>query len=395
MIKMKPLKNRLIFYLFCLCLLLNACRAAPAQSPDLAAAATRGLPSPTIAPATTFTAPPTSTLTRLPPTPSPSPTILPPTATATPTATPRPKYDITSPDSWPAEMQAYANRPTDSWKTADNPDYVTDAAYDSFLKEARRTFLGKQGMDVESLTDEQIFNEYVGWGVENKQMIKLSPVEMRGLVAGPYEVAYRSDEKNAEGKLHMVFNYGIFDSTRYFGPPPQENIDLAKTLSMTFPVFGKDTLIPRMNYDGAAGYLAGVVELPGVDPKKEVGALMYYNRGGKDYWVLQSASFEPVVHKPGELYLFNNEVHTFQIEQTYEPTYDNYFAPFQAITPQGVVSLLGQPVIFSPRRAASNDPNGVDMSSDLNFAGLEGLWGMWPISVSVPSAEPADFPWNR
>ncbi len=210
-------------------------------------------------------------------------------------------YDIQSPESWPEEMRAYANRPTDSWGMPDNPDYVTDAEYDAFLKEARRTFIGKQGVDVENLTDEQILYQYMKWGMENKAVLEFSPAELSawnqdflGYYTSP--VVYRADDGKIYDGLGADVRNPFLTEEQYNkwckDEEARRDFDMNKPPFIhNLSVFGRSQEVITQTGDFLGDSIA-LFRLPGVSTDKAVGQLIHTYRDGKHQFIPLAVNFE-------------------------------------------------------------------------------------------------------
>ena len=110
---------------------------------------------------------------------------LPPAATATPA---NPTVYIHDLSTWPAVHREYFERSPGEWN---NPAkaYISDREFDAFLQQGRLLLLEQVGIaDVPlpvpgaPVREQAAFLEYIRWGLERRQVLILSPLEIRNLL---------------------------------------------------------------------------------------------------------------------------------------------------------------------------------------------------------------------
>lgn len=283
---MKTLKP--LFFLLAVSFVLSACA-----------------PTPTLTPAIDVTSiPPTATMTATtPPTTIPTSTSTP---LPTPTSTPEPVADLHDISTWPAEMQDYFNRPPEEWN---NPtkQYASDVEFHRFILQARRDFLTAIGIsEAGSMNKDALLLEYLKWGNDNKQILVLTPIELRSWYADTENIGmfYQHILPNNSGVqvLEGIYlNIKLQDNTKNV----QELVGLLLDESFRLPVFGQEVLFPRHNYLGVVGDVISLFLLPGIPADQGIGILVHYvNEKGDHCYQPTATHFIPLTIKKGDL-VFN------------------------------------------------------------------------------------------
>lgn len=251
--------SRIVSIIACAILLLAAC--APAAVPAV----------PTATPM-----PPTATATLLPPTP---------TTALTPTVTPTPVDlgNFEDPTTWPTNyegmnLQNYWNK-TD-FTTNGRPDQEKakqeDQIFDDFCNASMKKTLTDSGVDTSKLTDDQIFEKYLEWSQQNKEIVTISPQRIRNILGDINNwltIAYTDNNGNI--KMGIIAGgqkaYNPDDVNNTIRPLIQNKRGIVSP-----NIFGIKTTIPAQSYEGVNGYLS-LFRLPGIDEKiQAVGALASY-----------------------------------------------------------------------------------------------------------------------
>lgn len=242
-------------------------------------------------------------------TPEVAPTSL-PTNTPEPSPTTRPHYEINDPATWPQEMQDYFNRAPEEWNNQVH-SYMSDEVFNTQLIQMRRDFIQGIGLkNDESMGEYELFIQYLKWGQDNKQLLTLSPEELRTMLTDPNNegVAYKhifpdnSGMVMYEGLFAMI---GIQDNDTLF----QNRINNVLNSEMNLTIFGVNALVHRGYYRGVRGDQIGAFRLPGVDPSAGVGVLVHYiNDSGIDCYMPLIAHFIDLQVNKGDIVVVGGNI---------------------------------------------------------------------------------------
>lgn len=310
-----------------------------------------------------------------------------PTNIPEPSPTVRPHYDINDPATWPQEMQDYFNRAPEEWN---NPtrQYVSTEVFDQFIQQSRCDFLSELGIDgVEGMSQEELFTEYVKWGMENRQAITLSPLEKINISNGPYAL-YRGDlGASAQG---IAYNQDVGRA------PTAEDMQILKWLAqMQTRVFGQDIRFSRIGNDSMIGTLVGVVKPTGTRADQAADCLMYYEQEGQGYWAIVAVSFTPETHLTGEQFIILNQGYkTVTYANNHESRALTSGAAREAVTGQILLDHLGTNIWLQAGGADSvptQDGLNKRVTIELTAAGLEKAI---IVIFDIPQPNPPILPWN-
>jgi hypothetical protein len=215
-------------------------------------------------------------------------------------------------------MRAYYQRDPSEWN---NPtqEYMSDSEFHSGLITMRRAFLTEQGVtEAETMSEQELFYDYVRWGMENKQILTLSPHELRAMLADPANVAVAYKEINGSER---IVHEGLCSlcglQTNMPGSQFQELLQQWQETRITFPVFGAQITLPRMAYKGFIGNQAGLFRLPGVEPEQGVGILGHWNPNpGQHAWIPLATHFSEHQYYIGDISLSDDAVWIIQYDVT-------------------------------------------------------------------------------
>ncbi len=271
-------------------------------------AACASISQPTTLPETTVSSLPAHSSTLIPATntPAPSSTPIPATSTPEPSPTPRPHYEINDPATWPQDMQDYWNQGNNQWENA-----ALTAGFDTFILQTRRNYLAENGVaDVETMSDQDIFYQYIRLGQEHRgEPLTLTPSELRMMNNNAMN---RNSAQFAywEGVNPRIVHDGIWvdqaasgimqDSwyNRWFGPPQSPLRDSLD--SVTLQVFGASQVEQLASFDGVIGDAASTFRLPGVDSTQAQGLLVHIFRDEGHSWLPLVVHFQDITLQPGD-----------------------------------------------------------------------------------------------
>jgi len=284
-------------------------------------------------------------------------------------------------------MQDYFNRAPEEWN---NPtrQYVSTEVFDQFIQQSRCDFLSELGIDgVEGMSQEELFTEYVKWGMENRQAITLSPLEKINISNGPYAL-YRGDlGASAQG---IAYNQDVGRA------PTAEDMQILKWLAqMQTRVFGQDIRFSRIGNDSMIGTLVGVVKPTGTRADQAADCLMYYEQEGQGYWAIVAVSFTPETHLTGEQFIILNQGYkTVTYANNHESRALTSGAAREAVTGQILLDHLGTNIWLQAGGADSvptQDGLNKRVTIELTAAGLEKAI---IVIFDIPQPNPPILPWN-
>ena len=362
--------------LILLAVLLAACGPAPAATPTFTTAPI--LPSATPPPSQT---PTTTASPTLPPTATPAPELSP---------TPRPHYDLHDMSTWSQEMQAYYQRDPAEWN---NPtqEYMSDDEFHSQLISMRREYLAQQGIEgADTMNEQELFLAYVRHGYEHPgEILKLSPVEKRNIMTGPFMPGYR------ENGIRVP---GIMIDNDLPSRPTEEwfnEITSDEYAQMNNHVFGELISFDRPSYSGTIATLVGLVESVGRRTDNSVECLMYYEQEGQGYWAIISVAFTPELHLAGEEFVsLEYGFKTFHYAENTEGIPIHTGVSSTAATLQDFINHIGARIWLKAGgpNTQSQEQGLADVATELSAAGIECAPAV--VFDNVPQPEAPELPWN-
>lgn len=228
-----------------------------------------------------------------------------------------------------------------------------DLIFDNFVNESMKNLLLEKNVIELDLTNEQIFDNYLAWGIKNKQVLTISPLRIRNMLGniGNWLTISYTDEHNLTImgiKADSQEMRNEQDAKNY-----RENVK-ANSGFVQLNVFGVETDILDISFGGVNGYLSSF-RLPGLNEETEaIGLLAVY----PDYENQQISRYFPVIAnlqsvtlQKGDIILTNlgNRYGLMNLQEpvTLNPTgYKNLLSSNQEnlLTLQAVLSSLGKPV---------------------------------------------------
>jgi hypothetical protein len=348
----------------------------------------------TPAPAVTATPsiPPIVPTTAIPPTQTPLPTATStPTATATITPTPVPPSLLHDMATWPENMRTYYERDPSEWN---NPtqEYIYDEEFHNQLIGMRRAFLAEQNIaDAETMSEQALFYEYVRWGLENQQILSLSPYELRVLSSDPANVSVSYKEISDSG---MTLHQGLFtlNQAQTNIASFQELVQQLLETRLSFPVFGVDITLPRMAYNGFIGNQAGLFRIPGVDPEQGIGILGHWNPAeGQHAWIPLVTHFSPYTYHGGDIGIYFDQTLIISSEMTMVGAHTGPIGNVgKWLTLEDFINNVGLKIHAIPEYSP-------DASIEGGFpwqVGLEGAQRFDFPDASSPHFPPTQYPWT-
>lgn len=313
------------------------------------------------------------------------------TSTQLPKATPTisPFYDIQDISDWPQEMQDYFMRLPEEWDQP-NHQYPSDTEFQEFVTSARRDFLTKHlSTDLSPFTDHEVLLTYIKWGNQNKQIIILTPLEIRGML---------TDKENADPSYSIIidnsltFHEGVFTLQHLRTDVDFESLlnQLAE-LSFSIKVFGEQMVIPRTGYYGFAGDEAALFLIPGIKPEEGIGILGHWNPApDKHAWLPMVVHFIPYVFSAGDIGIFNADIVTYETETMMGPAHTGPRGnEGPLVTLNDLLKNIGQKIQASADYAWIGDFNG-------NFPWQLGIEGAQRLEFerSPLIFPPIIYPWD-
>lgn len=272
-------------------------------------------------------------------------------------------------------MQDYFNRVPEEWN---NPtrQYMSNEAFDQFIQQSRLDFLTNNGVDITSMTDQEVMVEYQRLSFENGEIMTWSPQEIVQILNGPFRLTYidgTGRDAPRHGGTHLLSNYR--------SNPGNEHIEhiLAEHRYST-EIFG--AVVQRAPNAGVRAINTGLVRIPGVDPQNEILVLLTHREEGITYQMFVSIPLQQITHFPGDLTLDQRgNIIEVKNEFTLQPAINGLCSGgqdfcldrrgMQFLTFDNIKNSLGSVIFINPHYASPSDTGGVQSIGDLNDQRIE------------------------